>query len=104
MLASCVANKLQELNPMVPVRVIQGALTEATISAHSVVVFCGQPPEDTIRWDTFCHEKGVIFISSGTMGAFGYVFSDFGESFSIHDLNGEVPTSYPITYVSRWCL
>lgn len=45
-------------------------------------------------------EKGSIFISSGTLGAFGYVFSDFGKAFTVRDLNGEAPTSRIITDVS----
>lgn len=34
------------------------------------------------------------------MGAFGYVFSDFGKAFTVRDLNGEAPTSRIITDVS----
>ena len=34
------------------------------------------------------------------MGAFGFVFSDFGKAFSVRDLNGEAPTSRIITDVS----
>lgn len=34
------------------------------------------------------------------MGAYGFVFSDFGKAFSVRDLNGEAPTSRIITDVS----
>ena len=34
------------------------------------------------------------------MGAYGFVFSDFGKAFSVRDLNGEAPTSRIITNVS----
>lgn len=44
--------------------------------------------------------KGSIFISAGTLGVFGFVFSDFGKAFSVRDLNGEAPTSRIITDVS----
>ncbi|CAM9463253.1 unnamed protein product, partial [Choristocarpus tenellus] len=99
--ASCVVRKLQELNSMVSVRVHVGALTEAVVGVHGAVVFCGQAPEETVRWNTFCHEKGAIFIAAGTMGAFGYVFSDFGKAFSVRDLNGEAPTSRIVTDISN---
>lgn len=47
----------------------------------------------------FAIQKGSIFISAGTMGAFGFVFSDFGKAFSVRDVNGEAPTSRIITDV-----
>lgn len=34
------------------------------------------------------------------MGAFGFVFSDFGKAFPVRDLNGEAPTSRIVTDVS----
>eukprot|EP00752_Nemacystus_decipiens_P009825 g8767.t1 len=98
--ASCVASKLQELNSMVTVKVTSGKLTEEVVGAHGVVVMCGQPGEAVAKWDAFCHDKGSIFISSATMGAFGFVFSDFGKAFSVRDINGEAPTSRIITDIS----
>lgn len=54
-----------------------------------------------VRWLLLASlDKGSIFISSATMGAFGFVFSDFGKAFSVRDLNGEAPTSRIITDVS----
>lgn len=44
--------------------------------------------------------QGSVFISSCTMGAYGFVFSDFGKAFSVRDLNGEAPASRIITDVS----
>ncbi|CAM9530980.1 unnamed protein product [Ectocarpus sp. 6 AP-2014] len=98
--ASCVASKLQELNSMVTVKVVSGGLTEETVGSHGVVVMCGRSGEEAAKWDAFCHEKGSIFISAGTMGAFGFVFSDFGKAFSVRDVNGEAPTSRIITDIS----
>lgn len=56
-LRSCVASKLQELNSMVTVKVASGKLTEDVVGAHGVVVMCGQPAEEVVKWDAFCHEK-----------------------------------------------
>ncbi|CAM9195899.1 unnamed protein product [Laminaria digitata] len=98
--ASCVVGKLQELNSMVTVKVSSGELTEETVGAHGVVVMCGRSGEEVSKWDAFCHEKGSIFISACTMGAYGFVFSDFGKAFSVRDLNGEAPTSRIITDIS----
>ncbi|CAM9728043.1 unnamed protein product [Scytosiphon promiscuus] len=98
--ARCVASKLQELNSMVSVKVASGELTEEIVGAHGVVVMCGRPGEEVAKWNAFCHEKGSIFISAGTLGVFGYVFSDFGKAFSVRDLNGEAPTSRIVTDIS----
>lgn len=46
------------------------------------------------------YAKGSIVIATGTLGAFGYVFSDFGKTFPIRDVNGEAPISRIITNVS----
>ncbi|CAM9696526.1 unnamed protein product [Ascophyllum nodosum] len=98
--ASCVADKLQELNSMVNVKVASGELTEEVVGAHSVVVMCGRPGEEVSRWNAFCHEQGSIFISAATMGVYGFIFSDFGKGFSVRDLNGEAPVSRIVTNVS----
>ncbi|CAM9851397.1 unnamed protein product, partial [Ectocarpus sp. 12 AP-2014] len=98
--ASCVASKLQELNSMVTVKVVSGGLTEETVGSHGVVVMCGRSGAEVAKWDAFCHENGSIFISAGTMGAFGFVFSDFGKAFSVRDVTGEAPTSRIITDIS----
>ncbi|CAM9855363.1 unnamed protein product, partial [Hapterophycus canaliculatus] len=104
---SCVASKLQELNSMVTVKVTSGSLTEEIVGAHGVVVMCGRSGEEVAKWNAFCHEKvrwecrgGSIFISAGTLGVYGYVFSDFGKAFSVRDLNGEAPTTRIITDIS----
>lgn len=55
--ASCVADKLQELNSMVTVKVQSGELTEAVVGAHGVVVMCGRPVDEVSKWDAFCHVK-----------------------------------------------
>ncbi|CAN0456104.1 unnamed protein product [Discosporangium mesarthrocarpum] len=55
--ASCVAGKLQELNSSVSVKVHQGPLTESLVASHGAVVFCGQAPGQTVKWDSFCHEN-----------------------------------------------
>lgn len=42
---------------MVAVKVTSGGLTEDIVGAHGVVVMCGRPGEEVLKWDTFCHEK-----------------------------------------------
>lgn len=47
----------------------------------------------------FLREKGSVFISAATLGAYGFVFSDFGQEFSVRDVTGEAPISRIITDV-----
>lgn len=47
----------------------------------------------------FPREKGSVFISAATLGAYGFVFSDFGQAFSVRDVTGEAPISRIITDV-----
>lgn len=56
------ASKLQELNSMVTVKVHSGELTEAVVAMHGVVVMCGRPFEELLKWDTFCHEKVQTYL------------------------------------------
>jgi ubiquitin-activating enzyme E1 len=98
--AQSVLSQLHELNPNVKVGVHSGALTEAVVAAHSCMVYCDGRREDLVRWDTFCHSIKVIFIAAGTLGALGYVFSDFGPAFTIKDVNGEAPATRIITHIS----
>lgn len=48
-----------------------------------------------------CHKLGVPFITVGTFGAFGYMFSDFGEKFRTKKLNEERISAIPIVSIKN---
>lgn len=41
-----------------------GALTEAVVGAHNVVVFTGQTLQELLRWNEFCHARSIAFIAA----------------------------------------
>lgn len=72
--------------------------------------------DDLVRWNEFCRSRVVSvidargrsvskpspirFISALSMGALGYIFSDFGAEFLISDKTGEPPVQRVITGIS----
>lgn len=83
---SCCAGRLSELNPLVDVRVHTGKLFEELVIAHDVMVMTGGSREQLIKWNDFCRtnkKKHVKFIASASFGAMAYVFTDFGDSFTV---------------------
>eukprot|EP00611_Tribonema_gayanum_P030367 TRINITY_DN8423_c0_g1_i1.p1 TRINITY_DN8423_c0_g1~~TRINITY_DN8423_c0_g1_i1.p1 ORF type:complete len:705 (+),score=261.06 TRINITY_DN8423_c0_g1_i1:59-2173(+) len=99
--ASAVAGRLQELNQMVTVRVHQGPLTEDVLRQHTAVVWCNGTRDELQRWDAVCRSHKIAFIAVGTLGATGYVFSDFGPSYTIRDANGEAVATRIVTDISN---
>ena len=91
--AEATAPKLAELNPYVPVSVLSGELTEDALSQFQVVVMTDSSLDEQLRVNDYTHSHGIYFISLCTRGLFGSVFCDFGEEFTVYDLNGEPPIS-----------
>ena len=113
---SC-APKLQELNSMVKVSCHHGPLNKDLVSSADVLVMTSGNRDEFILWDEFCRNnknvsydsKGckvvqnspIRFIAVGTLGALGYIFSDFGDEFLISDQTGEPPVQRVITGISN---
>jgi hypothetical protein len=57
---------------------LQGPLTEEVVRRHTAVVWCNGARDELARWDEVCRAHKIAFIAVGTLGATGYVFSDFG--------------------------
>lgn len=53
-----------------------------------VVLLTDANLEEAKRVDTFCHTHGIRFIYAITRGVFAHVFTDFGPSFMVHDVDG----------------
>ncbi len=43
---------------------------------------------ESIRVDDFCHKNAIAFVRGEVRGVFAQVFSDFGPSFTVTDING----------------
>ena len=113
--ASC-ASKLQELNGLVKVSCHHGVLDEELVASADVLVMTNGSREELIRWNEFCRMKTIVsydsrgrkivtpapirFISVGALGALGYIFSDFGDEFTVSDETGEPPVQRVITGIT----
>lgn len=113
--ASC-APKLQELNGLVKVSCHHGPLDEELVSSADVLVMTVGTRAELIRWNNFCRSRSVItydargrktvtpapirFIGVGALGALGYIFSDFGDEFTVSDQTGEPPVQRVITGIT----
>jgi ubiquitin-activating enzyme E1 len=88
--SACIA-KLVELNSNVPVLLHTGKIEDDFLSQFRVVVMVGQPLDEQLRINAFCHQKGIAFISADSRGVFSNIFCDFGKQFTISDTTGEPP-------------
>ena len=88
------APRVAELNSNVLVQAAEGAeLTEALMRQHTIAVFTKGTREELIRWDAFCRSQSppISFLCTYGGGAWGGVFVDHGDSFTIRDANGRAP-------------
>lgn len=97
-----IAVKLQELNPNVKIEynALYGSIYEE-IPKHDVVVCCDKAIAACIHINKKVREHGGRFIMCSTKGLYGYVFSDFGDKFAVHDTNGENLKSGVLTGVTN---
>lgn len=94
--------QLSELNPYVSVDAVSTGLTDEFLKKFNVVVLTEVATNSELeRISEFCHNNGIKFILANTRGLFSRVFCDFGESFVIHDVNGEQPISAMIASVAK---
>lgn len=91
-LAVAVVEKLAELNGNVIVKSHTKELTKEFCTDYDVVVFCsGYDKKKYVEYNKYCRDANIKFIIAESDGLYGYVFSDFGESFTVNNLNGENP-------------
>jgi ubiquitin-activating enzyme E1 len=89
--ARCVA-KVAELNEYaVCVEAPEPAVTAAVVARFNVVVAADQSESEMRRLGALAREVRAVFIAAEGRGAFGRVFSDFGDSFVVEEVNDEPP-------------
>eukprot|EP01036_Dinobryon_divergens_P046967 gene46967-62879_t len=95
------ASKLAELNPYVPVKVIGGVLGPEIIASFNVLVLIETTINEQLQISDFCHQNGISLIMADVYGAYGSIFCDFGDSFTVYDVNGEIAPSSMITSITK---
>lgn len=101
--AACTHPLLAELNPYVPVKLLDPSrgLTCQDLDSYQVVVLTQSSVEQQLEFGKYCHQKGINFIVAETRGVFGKIFCDFGENFEVVDVDGEQPLSTMISAINN---
>lgn len=99
--AGCSHAMLAELNPYVPVKQLEQALTCQDLDQFHVVVLTQSTIDEQIEFGKYCHAKGIKLIVAETRGVFGKIFCDFGENFEVVDVDGEQPLSSMISAINN---
>eukprot|EP00276_Gloeochaete_wittrockiana_P001504 CAMPEP_0184672430 /NCGR_PEP_ID=MMETSP0308-20130426/86094_1 /TAXON_ID=38269 /ORGANISM="Gloeochaete witrockiana, Strain SAG 46.84" /LENGTH=1027 /DNA_ID=CAMNT_0027119757 /DNA_START=423 /DNA_END=3506 /DNA_ORIENTATION=+ len=93
--------RLMELNRYVPVSVHSGPISAPVIKQFQVVCMTTGPLAEMLRINDMCRATGASFVAAETRGVFGYVFDDFGTSFTVYDTDGEEPISCMIASITQ---
>ena len=101
--ALAVRDKLRDLNSNVRVQVLENnedIIGESDIAAHDVIVLIDAGLDEQLRISAMVREQGKRFLMSDVRGLAGYIFTDFGDDFTIEDPDGETPIRVGIGSVS----
>lgn len=101
--AECAHSLLAELNPYVPVKLLDVSrpLSTGDLDAYQVVVLTQSSVDEQIELGTYCHNKGIKLVVAETRGVFGKIFCDFGAGFEVVDVDGEQPLSTMISAINN---
>jgi len=92
--------RLAGLNEYVPVNVHSGNVKDKELlKQFKVVVAADMMLDDKVELNELCREVGACFIACQVNGLFAGAFCDFGDSFVVHDTNGEPPITRLISTI-----
>ena len=96
-------DKLAELNPHCEVGVVEGDVDEEMVEEYDVVVITEifDNIAQVIEINELCRKSNKGFILSQNLGAYGYVFVDFGDEFVVKDKTGEEHKSFNVVGITN---
>lgn len=97
---SC-CEQLSELNRYVPTKPYTGDLTEEFLKQFRVVVLTSTSWAEQLRISKITHKNDIALIIGDTRGLFAQVFCDFGENFTVYDVNGSNPISTMVAGITK---
>jgi ubiquitin-activating enzyme E1 len=87
---------LRKLNPTIEINYVN-ILDENNeldikkiINKYNLLILTNSIIDDAININQITHKLNIPFIMCGTYGLMGYIFNDFGDNFSINDIDGEI--------------
>lgn len=93
--------QLSELNHYVPTTSYTGELTEEFLKNFSVIVLTNNNEDEQKRVAAIARANKISIVIGVTRGLFGQIFCDFGEEFTVYDVNGQNPLSAMIASVTK---
>ena len=94
--------QLVSLNSYVSVSVSTDELTDDFVKKYNCVVITDFHKFSELKhYSELCHANGIKLILADTRGVFGYIFTDFGESFTSFDTTGERPSRFLISMITN---
>jgi ubiquitin-activating enzyme E1 len=90
------------LNAYVSVSVSTDELTDQFVKKYNCVVLTDYRKFSELEhFSALCHQNNIKLILTDTRGVFGYIFTDFGESFTSFDTTGERPSRFLISMITN---
>lgn len=74
--------------------------SDAALENYTVVVAVDRPHAELLALDLACRRSGCRLVVCDSRGAFGRVFCDFGEAFTVDDTDGESPKQALLEHVA----
>lgn len=99
--AEVCCHHLSELNTYVPTRSHTGPLTPDFIKNFRVVVLTASTLQEQMRINDITHQNDIALVIADTRGLFAQVFCDFGDNFTVVDVNGEPCASAMVASITK---
>jgi len=104
-----VIKKLKDLNPYTYVDILkikeeeslEEYLSKLDFKYNVIIQTELISEEKLIKLSDYCHSNNICFIYGAVFGLYGFIFNDFGEKFTIYDIDGREPKRYHIKTISK---
>ena len=88
-------DQLKNLNPTISINHVNildedNEICVKLIKKYNLVILVNSSFEDGINFNRITHKFNIPLIIVGNYGLLSYVFNDFGENFTINDIDGEI--------------
>jgi len=93
--------KLDRLNNGSIIEHLKENIKDEEEKYHVIVITEFMPKNDIIEINNFCRNNNIGFIYGSEFGINIFCFTDFGNDFIVHDINGEQPKRFTINSISK---
>lgn len=95
-----VLSKLRELNSLVKVNFVD-TLIESDLDKYNVIIVTNAQLDTINRFNKYTHRRNIPIISCTSTGLFSSIFCDFGQNYTVEDVDGEQPKNLPIAKLEK---